>query len=83
MQYWVELLPAAPTTDASWNFYNYGVKGTVSLMGSAVGPTWTNETNGIPAFDVLGQPVPTPEPDSLGMLASALFGIILWRRTRS
>jgi len=73
-QYWVALVPSVGGF-LTWNFAPTLV-GTTDVLGSSTGPNWAADSNQfLPAYDVLGTPVATPEPSSLLMLWSGLLAV--------
>jgi hypothetical protein len=79
--YWIAIFPGGSNTIAGWNFDSVGVNGgAANQNGSA---TWTyNPYNTSSAFEVLGNPLATPEPASLSMLAGLGACAVVWFRKR-
>jgi hypothetical protein len=74
--YFLQVSPGADDTQDGWSFNNTGATGTV------YDPPFGGSGLTLPAFDVLGTPVATPEPGQLAKCAAALLGLMALRRVR-
>jgi hypothetical protein len=75
--YWIAIFPGGSNTVAGWNFDSVGVNGGAANVNGS--NTWTqNPDNTSSAFEVLGNPLATPEPASLSMLAGLGACTMMW-----
>jgi hypothetical protein len=72
--YFLQVSPGADDTRDGWSFNNTGATGTVYEP-----PDGGTDVT-LPAFDVLGTPVATPEPGTIAICAAALLGLMAFRR---
>src|SRR5271165_3319137 len=84
-QYFMILGPMDPTDTSIelWNFNNQGVNGNGELYSNDGGQSWGNNGFGpLGAFDILASSGTTPEPGSLLLFGSGLFGVFATIRRR-
>jgi len=82
--YWITLFPGAANTEVGWMFNSTGADHYSSSSNG--GATWqANLFNPAPAMEILGDPVPTPEPSTISMLAGlgACTVVWSWKRRRT
>jgi len=76
--YFLKVAAINSSTVYAWNLNNLGISGPLYDPPDFPGGTIANQS----AFDVLGDPIPVPEPTSLTVFGAALaaFGVIRLRR---
>lgn len=79
-QYWIELTPGTSDTYATWNFNSQQPTLDPLSFSHDGGTTWDNLRETSTAFDVLGNPIETPEPATLELLGSGFACLFLFRK---
>jgi hypothetical protein len=78
-QYWISVQPGVDDTNVGWAFNNWDLAGVGA--GTRDGSNYVTGVVLLPAFDVLGQPVPEPS-SSIAGLAAAVLLVVKFRGAR-
>lgn len=81
LQYWVAIQPEASDTVLAWAYNTQGISSEYGATKD--GTTYSIATYTLPAFDILGSPVPEPSTFMLGIAAAALLAGRVWRKRLS
>jgi len=76
--YFLKVSAINSSTVDAWNLNNLGIRGPLFDPPDFPGGTIANQA----AFDVLGDPIPAPEPASLAVFGTALAAVGVIRRRR-